>query len=1080
LTSKIGLLIVILALALLSASAFAADSGKLLVPKSIEKRQVDPDNQKIVRSGFHSMPSPRNILHLDREHPWSLPKAGIAEAAIDTIRVLALRFDFEQESPDDPLTTGDGKFDFRTFEEFSSEEGHEIDPAPHNRQYFESHMQALNYYYSYVSDFKLVIEYDVYPQEDDSVYHLHHPMGYYGGVNPYIGLTNYFIDCIQLVDTSEAQVVFGNYDSYFLFHAGADQQNNLGFPDTPSDLYTGYIFFVDTALYVDKSGIDSTSIRDALIMPETASQDNRATALNGVIAHEFGHQLGLVDLYRTDNFFTRLGDFALMDNNGFGTGVDFGFDVGRAFGTSPVYPMAWSRAFLGFEEPVVYRKGTSIEVVAAEMQETGTKIAKIPISEYEYYLIENRQTAIGPETAILADSVTSVILGPSDYQKNLTGEYDFLLPGSGMLIFHVDEIVAYLDFDNDGIINFVDNQLQNDPSRPFIKLMEADGQVNFGGIYYSGYGTQEDMYYAGNNTSFTPNTNPPAFGYGNKNSHIFVTNISESDLTMTFDVDYDMVSDSFPRRAGVPVYGLSPVAADLNGDGTEEIIAASNRNLIVLKDNGADFTPSYGPVFYDTAYILDNSATYPIYPVPLFARVGEDISAGPVVGDFGNGGDTQYVAIGAGTWVHVFNITDANLDGLADPKFDSVSIGGWDIVWMSFGDMLTVATMDSVAQFVQLYGIPADGSIPYPISQRINQPEMYGAARFDSAYAVLAGSGGQVMLYMVNPGVSELPEFDLEGDYVYGPVVTDLDRDGLPEVVVATPEGDVRIVTMDKSQMSDPFAEYGMVQLNDSIFVNPVISDIDEDGYADIILGSKNKVIGLDRNLNQVVNFPIVIDPAFPDEIVVAPPVVGDLDHDGIKDLALLSSNGNCYAVRSRYSLNDEILYGFPTAAGGVGFGSPVIHRRGNTGGLGITGIDGWFYSYDTGYDSSKTDWPMGGGGPDGSNYFPVSRLGQIVTASSNFPEKEFFNYPNPTYDGITNIQYRLGENADVTLAVYDMSGKKVIDDLAFPGQAGEQLHVLQNWDLSSLTSGVYRCVLEADFSDGESVSAFTDIAIIK
>ena len=68
------------------------------------------------------------------------------------------------------------------------------------------------------------------------------------------------------------------------------------------------------------------AITDAIVMPEMASQDNRATALNAVMAHEFGHQLGLVDLYRTDNFFTQLGDFALMDNNGFGTGVDLGFE----------------------------------------------------------------------------------------------------------------------------------------------------------------------------------------------------------------------------------------------------------------------------------------------------------------------------------------------------------------------------------------------------------------------------------------------------------------------------------------------------------------------------------------------------------------------------------------------------------------------------------------------------------------------------------------------------------------------------------------------------------------------------------
>jgi len=37
------------------------------------------------------------------------------------------------------------------------------------------------------------------------------------------------------------------------------------------------------------------------MMPRDGGQDNRATALNAVMAHEFGHQLGLIDLLHTEN-----------------------------------------------------------------------------------------------------------------------------------------------------------------------------------------------------------------------------------------------------------------------------------------------------------------------------------------------------------------------------------------------------------------------------------------------------------------------------------------------------------------------------------------------------------------------------------------------------------------------------------------------------------------------------------------------------------------------------------------------------------------------------------------------------------
>jgi len=1076
---KIGIYIAMLMAFGLTIPAIAG-GGKVLTPLSVDKKEIDPADKKVVLSGFSSGVSKRNILDLEREKPWSLPKRSAAAAAVDTIRLLGMRFDFQYESTDDPLTTGRGKFDLRDTLAFKEEFGHMIDPSPHNNSYFEKHFEALRNYYFFVSDGQVELVWDVYPQDDTAAYHLENSMGYYGSQDPLAGLTEYFMDCIQLVDTTAPEVVFANYDSYFLFHAGADRQNDIGFPETPSDFYTGYIFFIDTAMYVDNDGSDSTAVTDAMIVPESASQDNRATALNAVLAHEFGHQLGLVDLYRTDNFFTMVGDFALMDNNGFGTGVDFGFDVGRAFGISPIYPMAWSRAFLGFDTPVVYRQGTSIEVAAAEMAATGTRIAKVPISEYEYFLIENRQEDVdGKTTVILADSATSVIMGPSDIERNLTGEYDFLLPGSGMLVWKVDEIVAYMDYNGNGIINFFDNQLQNDADRPFIKLMEADGLVNFGGIYYAGFGTAEDMYYEGNNTSFTPNTNPPAFGYGDVNSHIYMTNISESATTMTFDLERDFISSGFPQRAGVPTFGLSPVAADLDSDGSTEIIAVSGRNLVVVNEDSTDITPSFGPQYYDTSYIISGSGDFPIYTLPIFGRTGTDITAGPVVGDFGLGGDSLYVAVAAGQWIYVYGINDDDLDGLAERKYDSLGVGGRPIAWMSFGEELTVAAIDTVDTYIQLFDIPDFGFFGIRESGQIFEPELFGACRIGEDYAVMAGdSDGVRLYYTADSSADSLYEFDLEGIYTLGPVAVDLDRDGLPEVVVASHEGDIKIVTVDTASNQMPLSLYNETSLFDSLYVNPIISDLDEDGYADIILGGKNKIIALDRNLINLINFPLTVDRAFPDDYVYSSPVVGDLDADGIKDIVVISSGGRCYAFRSEYDFGESRLFGFPLSAGGFGIGSPVLFEKNNGGGLGVLGIDGWLYSYDVGYDESKSDWPMVGGDASQMSYLPDSRLKPVQSYSENLPEDKFYCYPNPTYNGRTTIRYFVGDDADVTLNIYDMSGQKVSDEYKMAGQAGSYGEMI--WNGSSLPSGVYRCVIEADFAGGESSTSFTDIAIIK
>lgn len=1085
----------ILALVVLLSSPVFADGTKILEPLSKESRLIDKNDPRVVQNGFVSKPSRRNILNLERDHPWSLPKQSATAAAVDTIRILGLRFDFVNESSDDPLTTGRGRFDLRDTLAFQQEFGHMIDPSPHDKKYFEKQFEALRNYYFFVSDGRIELVWDVYPAADSACYHLSKTMGYYGSQNPYLGLTEYFIDCFQLVDTIEPGLKFADYDSYFLFHAGSDRQNDIGFPETPSDFYTGYIFLIDSALYLDNDGNDSTAVTDALIMPETASQDNRATALNAVMAHEFGHQLGLIDLYRTDNFFTMIGDFGLMDNNGFGTGVDFGFDVGRAFGTSPIYPTAWSRAFLGFDDPVIFRQGTSIELAAAEMAASGARIGKLPISEYEYFLIENRQEDIdGKTTVILADSTTSVILGPSDLDRNLTGEYDFLLPGSGILIWKVDEIVAFLDYNQNEYINFFDNQLQLDPDRPFVKLMEADGLVNFGGIYYSGYGTAEDMYYAGNNTSFTPNTNPPAEGYGLTNSHIYVTNISESGTTMTFDLERDFVSDGFPQRAGVPVYNLSPVAADLDKDGETELLVASGKNLIVVGEDSTDITPAYGPPFLDTSYILNIANYYlfsdpllasppvqnfggsnPVYTVPIFARVSDYITAGPAVGDFGLNADTLSIAIAAGRWLYVYSLLYADLNGMAELKFDSVNAGtNRSIVWMSFGDSLTLAVVDTAQSYVRLLRVPETGLITMPASPIIDEPKFFGASNIDYKYVMLAGDSSTVRLYLIS-GATDSISYDLDGKYTLGPVAADLDRDGLPEVITAAHNGDIKIVTIDTA--ADMIEPYNSISLGDSLFVNPIVSDLDGDGYPDIILGGRNKIVALDRHLVSLMNFPLEIDRAFPNSYVIASPVVGDINDDGIKDIVVSTSGGRCYAFSSRYSLDGALQFGFPLASGTLEMGSPVLFPKENGGGLGFLGIDGWFYSYDVSYDSALTDWPMAGGSAALDYYLPDNRLKPVATYTDKLPEDKFFCYPNPSYDGRTTIRFFVGNDADVKLNIYDMSGKKVSDEYNLAGRAGSYEEMM--WDGSSLPSGVYRCVIEADFS-GETLTSFKDIAIIK
>ncbi len=750
-------------LLLTGSSATASGSYKLLKSMGKASAEVVDHAPSPYSSGPMARiggPSKRNLLGLKRDNPWRLPSKSLGWSGPQTLHVLVLRFDFEEDN--DPLTTGIGKFDTRDTIQFFEEEGHLIDPGPHYKEYFEKEMTALNNYYQAVSDSLLTIEYDVFPSQYDSVYHLPHTMDYYGAQSPNNGLGQYVIDCIELVDANDDEVTFGEYDSYFLMHAGSDRQNDVA-GNTPHDLYTANVF-LGSDYYVDVDG-GSYQVTDGVVFPEAASQDGRVVAMNAVLAHEYGHQLGLIDLYNTGTNppLTRVGDFALMDNMGRGTVIQLPFAIGDQYTVrlvSDVFPVghdAWSRAYLGFQEPVVYRGNTPIELAAEMMYTDNVKIAKIPINEQEYFLLENRQEDIdGEPTNPIADKTTGVIQGPGkakfdtlqldplivDTSLVLTGEYDVLVPGSGMLIWHVNEAVAARDTTIGGVtMDFFDaNILQILRNEPFIEVVEADGIQQFGRGYYTiGYvGKQADMYYAGNNTSFTPTSVPPSETFAGANSDVFIENVSASGLTMSCDFSHDLMSTGFPRRGGYPKLGFSPIATDLDNDGNDEIVFVSGNYINAVNIDGTDFWTAGTPEF-DSVYSSVGSYAAQL---PLFQKENYLITAGPVAGDFGLSGD-KFIAVGSynplGNTAYAKVYYSGEDDSLADgsPRLLFSDSKSGVMVWCAFKDsILSFLTYSAVGsdtlQQIITYSESGERSINYP---PIKEPQPYGVSTVGENYA---------------------------------------------------------------------------------------------------------------------------------------------------------------------------------------------------------------------------------------------------------------------------------------------------------------------------------------------------------
>ncbi|MDZ4181456.1 MAG: hypothetical protein U1B83_01170, partial [Candidatus Cloacimonadaceae bacterium] len=330
-------------------------------------------------------------------------------------RLLVILVDFQEEITNDPNTTGNGKFQLEPDPTYL----YSIGSPPHDRQYFEANLDALRYYYLAASNGWFNLDYDVYPK-DRPAYTLPNPMGYYNppgatGAVFVARMEEYFKASFELADTTTPEIDFGSYAHYMIIHAGSDWQHDV-FGDTPSDLPSFYIRVGDGKEAVVDSG--NTLISHACNVPATISQDFRVNqsgdltihsgygALNAVIAHEFGHSVGLVDLYNVYNFQPMVGVFDIMDSGGSGVLVDE-LDDGSLImveGALPALPGAYSKLLM-FEDHFAsagYLKDidqvalyTDLQVAASSAkQNPGSpvkpQILRFPLSADEYILIENR------------------------------------------------------------------------------------------------------------------------------------------------------------------------------------------------------------------------------------------------------------------------------------------------------------------------------------------------------------------------------------------------------------------------------------------------------------------------------------------------------------------------------------------------------------------------------------------------------------------------------------------------------------------------------------------------------------------
>src|SRR5262245_32169528 len=236
-------------------------------------------------------------------------------APTDTIRLAVLRIDFLSDRGGS-ASSGDGRFNMDP----ADTNANPVDPPPHNRTFYRKHGEALARYYDVQSYGRVRVEVDVWPAEEDSSYHLT-DMADLGpwrfGSSIFRAAVDMFRKSFFAADSQSIakndRIPWDKYDRFMVIHAGSDLQNDIH-ADSKEDIpsFTMFVDDTDRVIFPDSTTrpIDRTTF-----VPETINQDGAYGGLNGVIAHENGHNFfGFGDVYDIETALPIVGEWSLMDS----------------------------------------------------------------------------------------------------------------------------------------------------------------------------------------------------------------------------------------------------------------------------------------------------------------------------------------------------------------------------------------------------------------------------------------------------------------------------------------------------------------------------------------------------------------------------------------------------------------------------------------------------------------------------------------------------------------------------------------------------------------------------------------------
>jgi immune inhibitor A len=279
-------------------------------------------------------------------------------------------------------------------------------------------MLSLNDYLKECSGGKFNITGNVTPWVNSS-----YNMSYYGADGTYIDDLNGPIYRLvtEAVMLADSYVDFSKFDAdkdgvvdhLIVVHAGQAQE---GWGGGKNDIWSHHWAVLNTNLKVD--GVQ--------VYPYSMVSEYSPV---GTWAHEFGHDLGLPDLYDIDGSSQGVGRWDVMGSGSWNGG-----------GRYPAHYSAWSKTKLGWVSPIDII-GPMANMTMNSVEKGGPvyrlKIGD-PANSKEYFLLENRQR-IG---------------------------FDQKLPGDGLLIWHVDDSQTSNTYDDHRLVDLEESDEASNGDTP--------------------------------------------------------------------------------------------------------------------------------------------------------------------------------------------------------------------------------------------------------------------------------------------------------------------------------------------------------------------------------------------------------------------------------------------------------------------------------------------------------------------------------------------------------------------------------------------------------------------------------------